>query len=124
MKGAIDLVSVKHVSYFQILGKWKIYQDIDINDGAVFSYPVSIELMEDGTIKTKYDNTEHNSTFKFTERQWPSKCSIEFEIKSFKSEEDSEPVPLFYKGHFKRSVLNNQIVFMKGRLYQTTGKAL
>ncbi len=124
LKGALDMVSVKHVSFFQILGKWKIYQDVELDKNAVFSYPVSIELFEDGTVTSKYNNIEHNSTFKFVERQWPKKCSIEFEIKTYKSEEDVEPVALLYKGYFKRSMMNTQVVFMKGRLFQTTGKAL
>jgi hypothetical protein len=123
-KGAFDMVSVKHVSYFQIIGKWKIYQDVELQKDSVISYPVTIELMEDGTIKSRYNNVEYNSTFKFVERQWPKKCSIEFEILSHKNDDDPEPTPLLYKGYFKRSMMNSQVVFMKGRLFQTTGKAL
>lgn len=124
VKGAFDLVSVKHVSYYQILGKWNIYQDVELKGGAVFSYPVSVELHEDGSVTSRYNDEVHNSTFKFVERQWPKKCSVEFEIRSFKAEEQEEPVPVLYKGYFKRSLLNSHIVFMKGKLFQTTGKAL
>lgn len=125
-KSALDVISVKHVSYLQILGKWKIYQDINVgNDEDVLSYPVSVELLENGTVVTRRNGEEHMAPFKFTERQWPQKCSIEFELKTFDSDGGSvSSAPLLYKGYFKRSLLNNLIVIMKGSLYKTSGKSL
>jgi hypothetical protein len=129
IKKAVNLVTAKHVAFNQIIGKWRLYQDIEIGKGNIVSYPVSIQLLSNGTIMSYFENDAMKSAFAFKERKWPKRCSIEFQIKSFKAPhrsqgEQEQPVSMLYKGYFKRSVLNPKLIFMRGKIYKISGKSL
>ena len=73
-------------------------------------------------MRTAFDGKEFVSEFKFTERQWPRKCTIEFEATAFQGPQDKDPVSMYYKGFFKRSLTNPQIVLIRGKVYKLVGK--
>jgi len=124
VKSAVDLVAAKHVTLPQIVGKWKMEQEVQLSKGASYMCPATVEFTEDGQVLTTFEGKTFTSEFKFTERQWPRKCTIEFEAIAFQGPRDKEPVNMFYKGHFKRSILNPNIVLIRGKVYKLVGRLL
>lgn len=124
LKASMNLVTAKHVSFSQLIGKWRITQDIEIGKGKVISYPVSIQLLDNGTVISSFGDVEYTSTFKFREKQWPRMCRIEFQIRSYKAPGDTEPSAMLYRGYFKKSLLNPDLIFMRGKVYKASGKVL
>lgn len=123
-KKVIDLVSNKHVTASQVVGKWKLSQDINIRPGVSITFPASIEFFEDGTLKTKFEGKDYVSSYKFVEQSWPLRCSIEFDARACVIGNDPEPVSLSYKGYFKRSIMNPRVIFVRGKIYKTSGNTL
>lgn len=122
LKSAVDLLAGKHVSLQQIVGKWRLHQEITLRKGIVVSCPSTFELLKNGTVVTTFEDHVYHSPYVFKERQWPRYCTIQFEARAFKGPGDKEPVVMLYKGYFKRSILNSKVILMRGRVYRTTGK--
>jgi hypothetical protein len=121
VKVAVDLVSAKHVSLNQFVGKWRMEQEVQISKGASITCPASLEFTEDGRVITSFEGKVQTSEFKFIERPWPRKCTIQFEAAAFQGPSDKEPVSMFYRGHFKKSILNPNVVLIRGKVYKLTG---
>lgn len=124
LKSSIDLLAGKHVTLKQILGKWRLNQDVVLRKGISISCPSTFELFKNGTITTSFEDQTYPSVFKFKERKWPRYCTIEFEARAFKGPSDKEPVPMFYKAYFKRSIFNSKVILMRGKVYRVSGKML
>ena len=124
VKSAVDLVAAKHVTLPQIVGKWRMEQEVQLSKGASYMCPATIEFTDDGQVITTFEGKTFTSTFKFTERQWPRKCTIQFEATAFQGPRDKEPVSMFYKGHFKRSIMNPNVVLIRGKVYKLVGRLL
>ena len=122
VKLAVDLVSAKHVSAIQIVGKWRMDQEVQIGKGATVTCPATLEFTEDGRVITTFEGKTFTSDYKFTERPWPRKCSIHFEAAAFQGPGDKEPSSMFYKGYFKKSIMNPNVVLIRGRVYKLLGK--
>ena len=122
MKSTEDLAANKHVSEYQIHGKWRFMQEIEVKKGVFISSPATIELKEDGTVVTICDGQKFESEYVFKERPWPRTCSISFQARAFQGPKDSEPVNMFYKGSFKRSMMNPSVVLIRGKVYKLEGK--
>lgn len=122
MKLAVDLVSAKHVSAIQIVGKWRMDQEVQIGKGATITCPATLEFTEDGKVITSFEGKTFTSDYKFTERPWPRKCSIHFEAAAFQGPGDKEPNSMFYKGYFKKSIMNPNVILIRGRVYKLLGK--
>lgn len=41
---------------------------------------------------------------------------------AFQGPKDKEPVKMFYKGYFKRSIMNTKVVLIRGKVYKLMGK--
>ena len=82
----------------------------------------AVVVLEDGTIVTTCDGQEFKSEFVFKERTWPRKCTISFQARAFQGPGDSEPVAMFYKGYFKRSILNSKVILIRGKVYKLSGQ--
>lgn len=121
VKVAVDLVSAKHVTLNQFVGKWRMEQEVQISKGASITCPASLEFTEDGRVITSFEGKAQTSEFKFIERPWPRKCTIQFEAAAFQGPSDKEPVSMFYRGHFKKSILNPNVVLIRGKVYKLTG---
>lgn len=121
VKVAVDFVSAKHVTLTQFVGKWRMEQEVQISKGASITCPASLEFTEDGRVITSFEGKVQTSEFKFIERPWPRKCSIQFEAAAFQGPSDKEPVSMFYRGHFKKSILNPNVVLIRGKVYKLTG---
>lgn len=121
VKVAVDLVSAKHVTISQFVGKWRMEQEVQISKGASITCPASLEFTEDGQVITSFEGKVQTSEFKFIERPWPRKCTIQFEAAAFQGPSDKEPVSMFYRGHFKKSMLNPNVVLIRGKVYKLTG---
>ena len=121
VKIAVDLVSAKHVSAGQIVGKWRMDQDVEISKGASITCPASLEFTEDGKVITTFEGKIFTSNYKFTERPWPRKCTIQFEAVAFQGPKDKEPISMFYKGYFKKSIMNPNVVLIRGKVYKLLG---
>mmetsp|Transcript_16870 Transcript_16870/g.16222 ORF Transcript_16870/g.16222 Transcript_16870/m.16222 type:complete len:367 (+) Transcript_16870:273-1373(+) len=122
VKTAVDLVSSKHVTMTQIAGKWRMEQEVELRKGAIVTCPATIEFTEQGQVITAFEGKLFTSEYKFTERPWPRKCTIQFEATAFQGPNDKEPVSMFYKGYFKRSIMNPKVVLIRGRVYKLLGK--
>lgn len=122
VKSAVDLAANKHVAEYQIYGKWRFMQEIEVKKGVFISSPATIEFMEDGTVVTVCDGQKYESEYVFKEKPWPRKCKIYFQARAFQGPKDQEPVNMFYKGYFKRSLLNPNVVLIRGNVYKLAGK--
>jgi len=122
VKAAVDLAANKHVTLNQIVGKWRLQQEIEVRKGVFISCPATLEFLEDGTVVTTCDGQEFKSEFVFKERTWPRKCTISFQARAFQGPGDSEPVAMFYKGYFKRSILNSKVILIRGKVYKLSGQ--
>jgi hypothetical protein len=97
MKAAFDLVSAKHVTNKQIIGKWKLYQEVVVRANIILDCPATIEFLRNGTAITKFNGKTYSSTYTFKENKWPKSCRIEFFAHAFQGPGDAEPRYLFYK---------------------------
>ena len=122
VKSALDLCSTKHVTQRQITGKWRLQQEIELRKGSIINCPASIELLKDGTVISYFNDQEFQSQYIFKEREWPRKCTIEFNCKAFQGPGDVEPRNMYYRGYFKRSIMNPDLVFIRGKVYRLSGK--
>ena len=122
VKSAIDLCSTKHVNQRQITGKWRLQQEIELRKGSIINCPASIELLKDGTVISYFNDQEFQSQYIFKEREWPRKCTIEFNCKAFQGPGDTEPRNMYYRGYFKRSIMNPNLIFVRGKVYRLSGK--
>jgi len=122
VKAAADLCANKHVTLAQVAGKWRIQQEIEVRKGVFVACPATIQLLEDGSVITTCDGQVYKSEFVFKERAWPRKCTISFQARAFQGAKDKEPVAMFYKGYFKRSIMNPNVVLIRGKIYRLSGK--
>ena len=123
-KSAVDLLAGKHVSLREIVGKWRLSQEIVIRKGVSINCPSTFELLKNGTVLTFYEDKVYATEYIFKERKWPRYCTIEFQARMYKGPGDKLPVMMFYKGYFKRSILNTKVILMRGRVYRISGKML
>ena len=122
VKAAVDLCANKHVNLLQIVGKWRIQQEIEVRKGVFVACPATIEFLEDGSVVTTCEGQEYKSEFTFKERSWPRKCTISFQARAYQGPKDPEPVAMYYKGYFKRSIMNPNVVLIRGKVYRLSGK--
>jgi hypothetical protein len=122
VKSTVDLAANKHVTEYQVVGKWRFMQEIEVKKGIFISSPATVEFTEDGTVITTCDGQTYESEYVFKERPWPRKCSIYFQARAFQGPKDKEPVNMFYKGHFKRSMMNPDVVLIRGKVFKLAGK--
>ena len=122
-KNMFDLVSPKNVNKRQIIGKWKMSQDVQLTPSApVISCPATVELLGNGSVATSFDGNMYISEYKFTERSWPHYCKIQFTAHAFQGPKDKEPRKMLYKGYFKKSIMNSGLIMMRGKIYMLRGK--
>jgi hypothetical protein len=124
VKTAVDLISAKHVTLNQIVGKWRMEQDVQVSKDASITCPATLEFTEQGQVVTSFNGKVYTSEFKLTIRPWPRKCTISFEATAFQGPKDKEPVSMYYKGYFKRSIMNPNVILMRGKVYRLKGKFL
>ena len=122
-KSSVDFLASAHVIQSKILGKWRLHQDVEVRKGVILSCPATIEFLDDSTLLTFFNDEEYKSEYSFKEKNWPQKCSISFNAKAFQGPKDLEPVNLYYHGYFKRSLLNPNIIFIRGKVYSLKGKS-
>ena len=123
LKLSVDFLASAHVIQSKILGKWRLHQDVEVRKGVILSCPATIEFLDDSTLLTFFNDEEYKSEYSFKEKNWPQKCSISFNAKTFQGPKDAEPVNLYYHGYFKRSLLNPNIIFIRGKVYSLKGKS-
>jgi hypothetical protein len=122
-KSSVDFLASAHVMQSKILGKWRLHQEIEVRKGIILSCPATVEFLDDSTLLTFFNDEEYKSEYAFKEKNWPQKCSISFNAKAFQGPKDSEPINLYYHGYFKRSLLNPNIIFIRGKVYSLKGKS-
>jgi len=122
-KSSVDFLASAHVIQSKLLGKWRLHQEIEVRKGIILSCPATVEFLDDSTLLTFFNDEEYKSEYKFKEKNWPQKCSISFNAKAFQGPKDSEPINLYYHGYFKRSLLNPNIIFIRGKVYSLKGKS-
>jgi hypothetical protein len=122
VKSAFEIVSVKHVNLGNILGKWKLTQEVNSPSGIVLTCPATIELLKNGTLIAYFEGVPYHTEFMFKENSWPKRCIIEFSAKIFQGPQDPEPRTMIYKGYFKKSMMNPDVIMMRGDMYQLKGK--
>ena len=122
-KNVFDLVSPKNVNLKQVIGKWKMSQEIQVTPtAAIISCPATIEFLGNGSVVTSFDGIVYISEYKFTEKTWPHYCKIQFSAHAFQGPRDKEPRKMLYKGYFKKSLMNSGLIMMRGKVYMFKGK--
>jgi hypothetical protein len=121
-KGTVDLLAGKHVYLDQILGKWRLMQDVDVGRGAqaIVSCPATIELCDGGEARSYFGDAECVTHFTFSERAWPKYCTVSFEAEAFQGPQDDTPVRMLYRGRFKKSILNPNVIFVRGSMFRVS----
>jgi len=121
-KGTVDLLAGKHVYLDQILGKWRLMQDVEVGRGAqaIVSCPATIELCDGGEARSYFGDAECVTQFTFRERAWPKYCTVSFEAEAFQGPQDDTPVRMLYRGRFKKSILNPNVIFVRGTMYRVS----
>lgn len=122
IKYSFDLLAGKHATLDQIVGKWKLTQDVEIKPGIIYSCPATFKLLLNGTIITSCNGKVYHTKYTFKERKWPQTCTIKFDAFAFQPPGEAEPINLLYSGFFKRSILNKKVLLMRGKVYQMAGK--
>ena len=124
MKGAVDLLSAKHVYLDQIFGKWRLSQEVEIREGVFVSCPATIEFCEGNVVYSYFNDNEFTSEFIFKERNWPRACTITFQAEAFQGPRDEEPRRMLYRGKFKKSIMNPNVIFVRGSIFKLSGKLM
>jgi hypothetical protein len=146
LKTSYDLVAVKHVTLQQILGKWNLEQQIALKEDVILDVPAVLELFRGHQVSLICNGIEHKSEFEFEERyalyhwntpltfddvvccrSWPRRCTVEFRASVTPHaghRSNNQAMQLHYRGHFKRSMMNPNIVLLRGKIYKTEGSFL
>lgn len=122
----------------QLLGIWRIYQDIYYNQAVVVSYPTKFDFMMRGVqndeaniIVMRFDNSTYRSHFLCYQSGWLRSPKFRFEVTDFPyvvgRDEHGAPVvinsTLLYKGRIDRKVLESSMS-MRGKVYLLHGSNL
>jgi hypothetical protein len=124
IKASADALAVKYVHHKDILGTWRFEQTVIEEDGTEVVEAASIEVLRNNTVRTRCGGITRLSPYVFVQRPWPRRCSIAFEACTHHSPGQSEPETVMYKGYFKRSLMNPDVVFIRGSVFQTRGRLL
>jgi hypothetical protein len=89
-------INKNYVDNGQSSGKWRMEQEVELRKGATVTCPATIEFTEQGQVITAFEGKLFTSEYKFTERPWPRKCTIQFEATAFQGPNDKEPVSYLY----------------------------
>lgn len=122
MKNAVDLLAAKHVYIDQILGVWRLSQEVEVRKDVFVSCPATIEFCKGNEVISYYNENEFVSEFIFKERSWPRPCTITFQAEAFQGPRDEEPVRMLYRGRFKKSLMNPKVIFIRGSIYKISGR--
>ena len=125
VKTALDALSIKFVKKSEVIGIWRVEQTLFVADGSQPNIQaVTIRLKRNGTVETRFKGKTYSALYAFVQRTWPRYCTINFEAQTLVDSRSEEPVSLYYKGYFKRSVLNRDVILMRGSVYQMQGRLL
>lgn len=124
IKASVDALSVKYVDRSDIVGTWRFEQTITEEDGSEVVEAASIEVLRNNTARSRCRGVTALRPYSFTQRPWPRRCSISLEAPTHIYPGASEPSNVMYKGYFKRSLMNRDVVFIRGSVYQTRGRLL
>ena len=58
VKGAVDLMSYKHVGVREIVGKWRMSQEVELrkSGNSLFNCPATFAIMANGSIVTSFND--------------------------------------------------------------------
>ena len=121
----------------ELLGTWRIYQDIYFNQEVVVSYPTKLKFMmrdaqsNENIIVMRFDNSTYRSPFVCYQSGWLQSSKFRFEVTDFPyvvgRDEYGIPVvinsTLLYKGRIDRKVLETSMS-MRGKVYLLHGSNL
>jgi len=121
----------------ELLGTWRIYQDIYFNQEVVVSYPTKFKFMmrdaksNENIVVMRFDNSTYRSPFVCYQSGWLQSSKFRFEVTDFPyvvgRDEHGVPVvinsTLLYKGCIDRKVLETSMS-MRGKVYLLHGSNL
>jgi len=121
----------------ELLGTWRIYQDIYFNQEVVVSYPTKLKFMmrdaqsNENVVVMRFDNSTYRSPFVCYQSGWLQSSKFRFEVTDFPyvvgRDEYGVPVvinsTLLYKGRIDRKVLETSMS-MRGKVYLLHGSNL
>jgi len=121
----------------ELLGTWRIYQDIYFNQEVVVSYPTKLKFMmrdaqsNENIIVMRFDNSTYRSPFVCYQSGWLQSSKFRFEVTDFPyvvgRDEYGVPVvinsTLLSKGCIDRKVLETSMS-MRGKVYLLHGSNL
>ena len=121
----------------ELIGTWRIYQDIYYNQEVVVSYPTKFEFMmrgaksDENVVVMRFDNSTYRSPFVCYQSGWLQSSKFRFEVTDFPyvvgRDEYGVPVvinsTLLYKGRIDRKVLETSMS-MRGKVYLLHGSNL
>ena len=126
-KAAYYLVKPKHVEKQELIGLWRLDQQVQrhANDPVPIECSANIELTPTSvlvTIASENDDDDDDqilkTPWKFKPARWPRAAKVEFVARAFSSSSTGRPKLFFYKGQVDRKLAARSIIKIKGKIYR------
>lgn len=125
LKASARALSGKFIDDDEIVGAWLLQHVVrgDKDDEDIVS-GVTIRFLGNGTVSTRYKGATYMAPYTFTQRSWPRYCTIDFEAVTDIDRSTGKLVTMIYSGHFERSLLNSNVITLRGNIFRMQGKFL
>jgi hypothetical protein len=119
-KAAYYLIKPKHVDKKELVGLWRIDQQISGDDALPLECSANIEFSPSDVLVTVGDEQENKlrmkTPWKFQPSRWPRAAKVEFAAKAFMLEGHQEL--FYYKGQVDRKLAARSVIKIKGDIYR------
>jgi hypothetical protein len=119
LEGTVKMAAPKFVSLEEIMGTWRIDQQVDFGYGeGPVSCAANVQLFPRRKVTSSYKSKTYESKYKFTQRKWPRHCTIEFDAYAFQGPMQKEPIRMIYKGVMRRKIMQHSVIKIHGKIYE------
>jgi hypothetical protein len=119
-KAAYYLIKPKHVDKKELVGLWRIDQQISGEDALPLECSANIEFSPSDVLVTVRDDQEKEvimrTPWTFQPSRWPRAAKVEFAAKAFVLEGHQEL--FYYKGQVDRKLAARLVIKIKGDIYR------
>ena len=125
-KAAYYLVKPKHVEKQELVGLWRLDQQVQQrhDDPVPIECSANIELTRTSvlvTIASADDNEKDKileTPWNFKPARWPRAARVEFAARAFAGASTRGPQLFFYKGQVDRKLADRSVIKIKGKIYR------
>lgn len=125
-KAMYHLMKPKHVDKEELLGLWRLDQQICIGDMDPLECSATIELTASSILVTMYDDEDtstEEAPWTFQPATWPWSAKVEFTAKAFMIDPSHRDRQTFrYKGYVERKLAARNVLKIRGKIYRIVRK--